>query len=108
MHMNRHLKLIMTRFRLGISDIAVHYYRYRRFVASELLGPLCREEQEDEIYFVLCCPILNDLRQQLIPYRFFRQPCLFRLTMLLSSENEEIVRNLELYLYRALKIRGLM
>ena len=33
----RHLKFIMTRFRLGISDIAVHHCRYKRLTDKDLI-----------------------------------------------------------------------
>ena len=108
LHMNRHLKFIMTRFRLGISEIAVHHYRYRTAVAGDYICPLCNVHQENEVHFVLHCPVLDDLRQQLIPAKYHRQPCLFKLVMLMASENEDTVRNLALYLYRAFKIRSLM
>ena len=35
MNIDRHLKFIMTRFRLGISDISVHYYRYKRHTDND-------------------------------------------------------------------------
>ena len=42
MNMNRQLKFIMTRFRLGISDIAVHHCQYKRHTDNDLICPLCR------------------------------------------------------------------
>ena len=47
-----HLKFIMTRFRLGISDIFVHYYRHKRHIDNDLICPLCRVAQETELHFV--------------------------------------------------------
>ena len=29
--------------------------------------PLCGEAKEDEVHFVLCCPMLDDIRKQFIP-----------------------------------------
>ena len=42
------LKFIMTRFRLGISDIFVHYYRYKRHTDNDHICPLYRVAQERE------------------------------------------------------------
>ena len=94
LNIDRRLKFIMTRFRLGISDIAVHYYRYKRHTDNDLFYPLCGEAQENEVHFILVCPMLSDLREQFIPAKFYKFPGLFRLSLLLASNNENVVRNL--------------
>ena len=106
LNIDRHLKFIMTRFRLGISDIAVHYYRYKRHTDNDLFCPLCREAQENELRFVLCCPMLSDLREQFIPAKFHKFPSSFRFRLLLASNNENIVGNLSVYVYKAFKLRS--
>ena len=78
MYIDRHLKFIMTRFRLGISDIAVHHCRYKRHTDRDLICPLCRVAQETD--FVLCCPVLRTLRAQFIPLKFYNFPSLFQLS----------------------------
>ena len=105
MNIDRNLKFIMTRFRLGISDIFVHYFRFKRHSDNDLICPLCRVAQETELHFVLCCPVLRTLKAQFIPLKFDRFPGLFRLSLLLASTNENIVRNLSVYLYKAFKLR---
>ena len=62
MNIDRHLKFIMTRFRLGISDIAVHHCQYKRHTDKDLICPLCRVAHETELYSVLCYPVLRTLR----------------------------------------------
>ena len=59
MNIDKPLKFIMTRFRLGISDIVVHYYSYKRHTDKDLICPLCRVVQETELHFVLSCPVLR-------------------------------------------------
>ena len=108
MNIDRHLKFIMTRFRLGISGIFVHYYRYKRHTDNDLICPLCRVAQETELNFVLCCPVLSALRVQFIPSKFYKFPSLFRLSLLLASTNENIVRNLSVYLYKDFKLRSVL
>ena len=58
MSMDRRLKRIMTKFRFGVSELSVHYYRYRSHVEKDLKCP---------IYFFLCCPMLDDI----IKHSFF-------------------------------------
>ena len=101
MNIDRHLKFTMTRFRLGISDI-------KRHTDNDLICPLCRVAQETELHFVLCCPVLSTLRVQFIPSKFYKFPRLFRLSLLLASTNENAVRNLSAYLYKAFKLHRIL
>ena len=80
MNMDRYLKRIMTKFRFGVSELSVHYYLYRSHVEKDLKCPLCGEGKEDEVHFVLCCPMLDDIRKQFIPPKFCKHPCVFRLS----------------------------
>ena len=105
MKMNRHLRQIMSRFRFGISDLAIHHYRYSSAGDHCYTCPLCKEAEDNEIHFVLICPVISDIRRQYIPYKFYRQPCLFRYTLLMTATNMSIVRNLANFLYRAFKFR---
>ena len=105
MNMDRHLKRIMTKFRFGVSELSVHYYRYGSHVEKYLKCPLYGEAKEDEVHFVLCCPMLDDIRKQFIPPKFCKQPCVFRLSLLLASTNQEIVRKLSIFLYKAFRSR---
>eukprot|EP00745_Piridium_sociabile_P012238 TRINITY_DN18996_c0_g2_i5.p1 TRINITY_DN18996_c0_g2~~TRINITY_DN18996_c0_g2_i5.p1 ORF type:complete len:159 (+),score=0.05 TRINITY_DN18996_c0_g2_i5:375-851(+) len=60
--MNRHVRYAMTKFRLGVSDIAVHSSRFS-YDRDKLICPLCKEKVEDEIHFAFCCPNLHNLRK---------------------------------------------
>ena len=81
--------------------------RYKRHTDKDLIRPLCRVAQETELHFVLCCPVLRTLRAQFIPLKFYKFPSLFRLSPLLASTNENIVRNLSVYLYKAFKLHSI-
>ena len=102
---NNQFKICMSRFRFGVSQLAVHFYRYRACTAQELLCPMCRLGVEDEVHFVLCCIYLQDLRVRMIAEKFWREPNAFRLSCLLAARNKTTVRNWCIYLYRAFKIR---
>ena len=96
----------MTRFRLGISDLSVHRYRYKQHTEQDLLCPLCHDALETEVHFVLCCPALDSLREQLIPVKYYRYPSAFRLILLMSSTQENITKQFTIYLYKAFYIRS--
>ena len=86
--LDRQIRNIVTKFRFGISDLHVHYYRYRIHTASDLSCPMCGAANEDEIHFVLCCPALSSLRDEFISPKYFRNPCLSRLILLMASQND--------------------
>jgi hypothetical protein len=96
----------MTKFRLGISDIFVHFHRYRQPHGRALKCPLCQDPKEDELHFVLSCPELRDIREQFIPPKYLKNQCMFKLILLMSSTNESIVKQLAVYLYKAFKRRS--
>jgi hypothetical protein len=103
---DRHMKRMMTMFRFGISDIFVHSFRYKQYNLNNLICPLCKIEVENETHFIFTCKYYEKIRQQYIPQRFLRNPCLHRLNMLLSCRNENVIRNLVIYLYRAFRYRN--
>ena len=106
MNMNRQLKHSMTCFRFGISDLFKHYFWSRRHNATDLICPLCKTEEENEVHFVLCCPVLDNLRSQFIPGKYYRNPSQFKLCLLIASRNETTVKQFALFLYKAFKLRS--
>jgi hypothetical protein len=103
--MDQHLKCVTTKFRLGVSSLAVHYYRYRDFTGENFICPLCKNDNEDEVHFVLRCPALHKIRVRYIPTKYYNQPCFFRLCLLMSSRKYSDVWNLSIFLHKAFKIR---
>ena len=106
MGLEQHLKYCMTRFRFGISDINVHRFRYSNHSDNNNICPLCRNAEETETHFVLCCPVLETLRRDLIPTKFYKQPSSFKLVLLMASCQEDVVKRFVLYLYKSFKLRS--
>jgi hypothetical protein len=100
---NRFVKNALIRFRCGVSGILVHDRRFKKNSENNLLCRLCRFACEDEVHFAFCCPMLSDLRCDLIPSKYYSYPSLFRLALLFSCSNMSILRNFALYLYFAFK-----
>eukprot|EP00745_Piridium_sociabile_P037736 TRINITY_DN6881_c0_g1_i1.p1 TRINITY_DN6881_c0_g1~~TRINITY_DN6881_c0_g1_i1.p1 ORF type:complete len:302 (+),score=4.84 TRINITY_DN6881_c0_g1_i1:89-907(+) len=106
--LDRHVTFFMTRFRLGISNITVHRYRYANIRERDMLCPLCKKANEDEVHFLFSCPVYLDLRHEHIPRKFSENPCSFRAALLMANQNKAVMKNVCLYLYKAFKRRGTM
>ena len=103
MDFNRYAKNALTKFRFGVSELACHRFRYQVRRENEFLCRLCQSAREDEIHFLLCCPALLDLRNKYIQLKFYREPCAFRMHLLLSCRNPGTLNNLATYLYLGFK-----
>ena len=105
---NKYIRNSLIKFRFGVSPIVVHSLRYKTHAYTDTICPLCRAAVENEVHFTLCCSALKDLRQRLIPDKFYSQPSSFRLVLLLSTENKVIIKNFAIFLYLAFKRRELL
>lgn len=103
LRINRYVRSDFTKFRFGVSDIACHRFRYNVGYENVYVCRLCNLSKEDEIHFLLCCPALSDLRARFIPSKYSSDPCMFRLSLLMSTRHESTLLNLAMYIYQALQ-----
>ena len=59
---NERLRNILIRFRMSLSELYIHQFRFRKNVQC-LLCPTCREKDEDGIHVLFLCPAYEDLRR---------------------------------------------
>ena len=104
-NMKRHLKCIFTKFRFGVTNINTHFFRYRQHTQAQFLCPYCKNTEENEVHFVLCCPLYTNLRRQYIKEKYYRNPNMFKLRILFCSNHQQTIENLCNYLFIAFKIR---
>ena len=104
---NKYIRNSLIKFRFGVSPTVVHSLRYKTHAYTDTICPLCRAAVENEVHFTLFSA-LKDLRQRLIPDKFYSQPSSFRLLLLLSTENKVIIKNFVIFLYLAFKRRELL
>eukprot|EP00745_Piridium_sociabile_P014995 TRINITY_DN220_c0_g1_i2.p1 TRINITY_DN220_c0_g1~~TRINITY_DN220_c0_g1_i2.p1 ORF type:complete len:782 (+),score=58.82 TRINITY_DN220_c0_g1_i2:69-2414(+) len=100
--LNRYVKSALTKLRFSVSDIACHRFRYSERGTDKILCRLCQASEEDEIHFMFCCPVLQDLRIRLIQPKYYNNPCHFRFNLLMASNSEKVISNMALYVYKAL------
>ena len=105
LNLNRRIRYTMIRFRFGVSDIKVHKSRFKVYNVDDLKCPLCLSAVDNEVHFVLCCPAFDDLRYEFIEPRYFNNPCEFRLVLLLATQNERVLKNHALFVYKAFSRR---
>ena len=96
------LRKVLTRFRLGVSGLQTHRYRYSKNVSLDC--PFCKHTQESEVHFMLICPMYTELREKYIHRKYRRDPSLFKLTLLLCSD--KCVKDVALFLTEAFKVRS--
>ena len=99
LNLNKYIRDALTRFRFDVSDIKDQDLNF--YNVGELKCPLCLSAVDTEIHFVLCCPVVDDLRYEFIKPKYFNNPCEFRLALLLATQNERTLKkNLALFLYK--------
>ena len=91
MDLGTHVKRIMTRFRFCVSDILCSLLSSQTNSCSQLR--LSNMEGDTRRWgpfrIVLSSPALTYIREQFIPPKYYRKPCLFQLTLLMSPTSEE-------------------
>ena len=88
---------IFVRFRMGITELYVHKFRYD-LGGVQRLCPLCREEIETELHFLIRCPAVSDLRVQCLPNVMWTDGNIFEL---MSSNKMKVIRSISIFMYRA-------
>ena len=97
----------LARFRSGVSSLRSRAIRFASTCQDDsLCCPFCKHCAENEVHFMLVCPVYTDLRNYYIPYKYFRQPALNRLALLLANENPRLIINVSLYVYHAMNLRS--
>ena len=90
------------KFRLGVSELYNHKYRFNN-ESSSVLCPSCQEEEEDDSHFLVECPAYEDLRCKY--FRYLINPTPLSYAAVLTSEETETVRGVSAYLFHAFKRR---
>jgi hypothetical protein len=103
----KHVKsrIDLIRFRLGVSQIKIHKLRFSRANNIDFTCPFCNAI-ENEIHFLLVCPMYEDLREFYIPTKYYRSPCLFKLAVLLATTNKMLQIRIARFLAESFRRRA--
>ena len=93
---------VFTKFRMGVSDMYSHKYRFRDDFSS-ILCPSCREEEEEEIHFLFECPVYEDVRTKYLRARMISEENNY--VSLFGSSDRETLHCVSMYLYYTFRRR---
>ena len=110
-------KVTIRKYRAGLAklrcsshDLRIEKGRHKSEPVAERVCRLCfkADEQhvlEDEYHFLMCCPQYADLREKYLPDWVQQSNTYANFLLLLSNEEEEILKSLASYIYQANKLR---
>ena len=87
---------------MGMSNIFTDKCRF--LVDESFIWPLCIEEEENELHFLLQCPVYHDLRLKYL-HSFDSPPTEKTFQNLLATEDLCLIQGVSLYIYHAFQMR---
>ena len=97
---NKSRRKLLVCFRMGMSNI----FTNRILVDESFVCPLCVEEEEGELHFLLQCPVYHDLRLKYL-YPFDSPPTEETFQNVLATEDHCLIQGVGLYIYHAFQMR---
>lgn len=100
-------KKLICKLRLSSHCLTIETGRYNNVPLQRRLCPLCTLDIEDEYHFILKCPYYCNLREKFLKKFYYIKPSVFKLILLLSTQNVKDLCNLGKYIKNAFVIRKL-
>ena len=103
----RKFRYMFSNFRVGSHELEIERGRYHNVPRQSRVCKLCNTHSvENEYHFLLCCEHYSDLRSLYLPVKYHMRPTLNKFNILMSSQNEIIVKAIATYLVHAFKRRN--
>ena len=99
-------KKCIIKLRLSSHSLAIEHGRYNAINRNNRKCKFCITDVEDEMYFILLCPLYLGLRSCLIKPYYWKKPSVYKLLQLFNTNNIKELYNLGKYVYRAFKLRN--
>ena len=96
----------LANFRSGSHSLMSEKGRYDDVPREFRFCVYCDGIVEDEIHFLLICPLYSNLREVYIDDRFTSNANTWSFLRIMSCRNEIVIRNLAMFLYYAFKTRS--
>ena len=101
-------KKCITKLRLSSHNLAIECGRFSAISRNNRLCVYCKNDIEDEMHFVLKCPMYQGFRSYFIKPYYWKKPSMFKYVQLMSSCNMKELCNLGKFIFRAMKLRSEM
>ena len=73
--------------------------RYQNIPRRNRICKLCNTNViENEYNFLVCCDFYDDISKSYIPRKYYTIPCIQKFNILMSSQNEKIIKCTSSYL----------
>ena len=98
----------LTRLRVSSHSLSIEtgrWHKPNKTPRNERKCIIC-DDVEDEFHFLLFCPLYKDIRKKYIKKYFWSRPSMFKFVELMKIENITALRNLSLFITRAIEIRS--
>jgi hypothetical protein len=79
--------------------------RYQKVNRDACMRPYCKTTVQSEFHFLLICTLYDNIRTLYIDKKYYEMPDMNKFNALMSSSNENIVKNTAIMLYKASKTR---
>jgi len=87
-------------------ELEIEKGRYNNTPIADRLCKICNLDQvENELHFILICPMFDDLRRRYIVIDSISTPTVDNFYVLMSNRNEQVVKHLASYKYNSLQRR---
>ena len=101
------VRKMLTRFRIGTLPLRCNSLNFQeKRTRRNTYCPFCHDQFETELHFLLVCPRYTQLRGQLIARKYYRQPSLFKFTLLMSNTNADVVKRVCMFVVKAYALRN--
>ena len=101
----RKFRNAFSKFRSSCHSLEIELGRHSGHPKQERICRLCNDGVEDELHFLLHCPVYETLRQKYIPSKYYVIPNINKFNILMSSSSGHIIQAVASYLYYAFKLR---
>ena len=103
----KRFRVSLARFRCSSHDLWIEKGRFYNIKREDRLCKSCNiNVLENEYHFLLVCPLYNKLRRQYLKKYYYVHPSLDKFVNLMKCNNENVIKNLAIYIYQAMKTRN--